>query len=143
MTYGLDGAFPDSLQPALLRVYEWALIEWQRFLELDQMPAASSADAVESENQSRETTRRQARTSAIPKRRATTTETGVPSKRLHQLESPSETEDVGVQIRASDVVHNSASLANGPWAKPGEIQFYAKAPAVPWPGCVSLLLLLG
>jgi hypothetical protein len=22
--YGIDGAFPDSLQPSLLRVYEWA-----------------------------------------------------------------------------------------------------------------------
>jgi hypothetical protein len=22
-SYGLDGAFPDSLQPALLRVYKW------------------------------------------------------------------------------------------------------------------------
>jgi hypothetical protein len=102
------------------------------------MPAGSSADAVESENQSRETTRWQARTSAIPKRRATTTETGVPLKRLHQLDSLSENEDAGVQIGASDVVHNSASLANGLWAKPGEIEFYAKAPAIPWPGCVPL-----
>jgi hypothetical protein len=25
ITYGLDGAFPDSLQPALLRVYEWGI----------------------------------------------------------------------------------------------------------------------
>jgi hypothetical protein len=32
VTYGLDGAFPDSLQPALLRVYEWASTEWHRFL---------------------------------------------------------------------------------------------------------------
>jgi hypothetical protein len=31
-TYGLDGAFPDSLQPALLRVYEWASTEWHRYL---------------------------------------------------------------------------------------------------------------
>lgn len=31
-TYGLDAAYPDSLQPALLRVYEWASGEWHRFL---------------------------------------------------------------------------------------------------------------
>jgi len=32
-TYGLDGAFPDSLQPALLRLYAWASGEWHKFLE--------------------------------------------------------------------------------------------------------------
>jgi hypothetical protein len=32
-TYGIDGAYPDSLQPALLRVYEWASGMWQRFLK--------------------------------------------------------------------------------------------------------------
>jgi hypothetical protein len=31
-TYGLDGAFPTKLQPALLRVYEWASIRWHEFL---------------------------------------------------------------------------------------------------------------
>lgn len=28
-TYGIDGAFPDSLQPALLGIYRWAFKEWQ------------------------------------------------------------------------------------------------------------------
>ena len=32
--YGLDGAFPHTLQPELLRLYEWASSEWHRFLEL-------------------------------------------------------------------------------------------------------------
>jgi Orsellinic acid/F9775 biosynthesis cluster protein D len=32
--YGLDGAFPDSLQPELLRIYEWVSYEWHRFLQL-------------------------------------------------------------------------------------------------------------
>jgi hypothetical protein len=31
-TYGLDGAFPAQLQPALLRVYEWASTRWHEFL---------------------------------------------------------------------------------------------------------------
>jgi hypothetical protein len=31
-TYGLDGAFPAKLQPALLRLYEWASTRWHEFL---------------------------------------------------------------------------------------------------------------
>ncbi|KAK5109834.1 hypothetical protein LTR85_002039 [Meristemomyces frigidus] len=34
-SYGIDAAFPDSLQPALLRVYRWASQEWQRFLRIE------------------------------------------------------------------------------------------------------------
>jgi hypothetical protein len=30
--YGLDGAFPSKLQPALLRIYEWASVRWHEFL---------------------------------------------------------------------------------------------------------------
>jgi hypothetical protein len=33
ISYGIDAAFPDSLQPALLRVYKWASKEWHRFLD--------------------------------------------------------------------------------------------------------------
>ena len=33
-TYGLDGAFPNQLQPALLRAYEWASTRWHEFLHL-------------------------------------------------------------------------------------------------------------
>lgn len=33
ISYGIDAAFPDSLQPALLRVYKWASNEWHRFLD--------------------------------------------------------------------------------------------------------------
>ncbi|KAH7025301.1 uncharacterized protein B0I36DRAFT_333010, partial [Microdochium trichocladiopsis] len=31
-TYGLDGAFPSQLQPALIRIYEWASFRWHEFL---------------------------------------------------------------------------------------------------------------
>ncbi|KAH8749809.1 hypothetical protein BGZ57DRAFT_1019545 [Hyaloscypha finlandica] len=31
-SYGLDGAFPSQLQPALLRIYEWASVRWHEFL---------------------------------------------------------------------------------------------------------------
>ena len=32
--YGLDGAFPHTMKPELLRLYEWASSEWHRFLQL-------------------------------------------------------------------------------------------------------------
>lgn len=32
LNYGLDGAFPAQLQPALLNLYEWASVEWHQFL---------------------------------------------------------------------------------------------------------------
>lgn len=34
-SYGIDGAFPDSLQPALLRVYRWTSDQWHRFINLE------------------------------------------------------------------------------------------------------------
>ena len=40
-SYGIDAAYPDSLQPALLRVYRWASREWHRFLKLDYCSGAS------------------------------------------------------------------------------------------------------
>ena len=33
VSYGLDGAFPDRLQPALLEVYRWVSGEWHNFLQ--------------------------------------------------------------------------------------------------------------
>ncbi|KAH7463312.1 hypothetical protein FOMA001_g18009 [Fusarium oxysporum f. sp. matthiolae] len=32
ITYGLDGAFPNQLQPSLLRSYEWASTRWHEFI---------------------------------------------------------------------------------------------------------------
>jgi hypothetical protein len=43
--YGLDGAFPDTLQPALLRVYEWASTEWHRYLGHQSRPPSTPAPA--------------------------------------------------------------------------------------------------
>ncbi|EXM15599.1 hypothetical protein V3481_018826 [Fusarium oxysporum f. sp. vasinfectum] len=33
-TYGLDGAFPTTMQPQLLDLYEWASVRWHEFLHL-------------------------------------------------------------------------------------------------------------
>lgn len=46
-TYGLDGAFPNRMQPALLRAYEWASTRWHEFLHLPSrvMPDPTAAIA--------------------------------------------------------------------------------------------------
>lgn len=48
-TYGIDGAFPDSLQPALLRVYRWASEEWQIFMGSTAVQAAQRVQYTFSE----------------------------------------------------------------------------------------------
>lgn len=45
-SYGIDGAFPDSLQPSLLRVYRWVSEEWHRFLSRG--PERSRAESTPS-----------------------------------------------------------------------------------------------
>lgn len=37
-SYGIDAAYPDSLQPALLRVYRWVSHRWHEFLRTDERP---------------------------------------------------------------------------------------------------------
>jgi hypothetical protein len=41
ITYGLDGAFPNRLQPALLRAYEWASTRWHEFIRQPSKKATS------------------------------------------------------------------------------------------------------
>jgi hypothetical protein len=36
-SYAIDGAFPDSLQPALLSVYRWVLDQWHQFIGLENL----------------------------------------------------------------------------------------------------------
>ncbi|KAM0721326.1 hypothetical protein Q7P37_003030 [Cladosporium fusiforme] len=53
-SYDIDAAFPDSLQPALLRVYKWASEEWHYFLdkghESRHLPAISNREAEKSDD---------------------------------------------------------------------------------------------
>jgi hypothetical protein len=46
MTYGIDAAYPDSLQPALLSVYEWASKEWHGFINADGLSPITSRTAA-------------------------------------------------------------------------------------------------
>jgi hypothetical protein len=54
-TYGLDGAFPTTLQPALLRVYEWASTRWHGFLHQPSkvMPQQKKTKATEKPQEGR------------------------------------------------------------------------------------------
>ena len=47
-TYGLDGAFPTTLQPQLLELYEWASLRWHEFLELPSKHAPEIKDSADS-----------------------------------------------------------------------------------------------
>lgn len=42
--YGLDGAFPTTLQPQLLTLYEWASLRWHEFLQLPSKPTQRPED---------------------------------------------------------------------------------------------------
>lgn len=51
-TYGLDGAFPTTLQPQLLHLYQWASTRWHEFLHLPSkttppLPITKSSSTLE------------------------------------------------------------------------------------------------
>lgn len=46
-SYGIDGAYPDSLQPALLRIYRWASRQWHEFLEIQDPSSSTNKQVVE------------------------------------------------------------------------------------------------
>ncbi|KAI3574047.1 hypothetical protein IWW34DRAFT_634098, partial [Fusarium oxysporum f. sp. albedinis] len=52
-TYGLDGAFPDQLQPALLRIYPRTSTDWHSFLSIKDGEELDSADTNEDTSQVR------------------------------------------------------------------------------------------
>jgi hypothetical protein len=48
-SYGIDGAFPDSLQLALLRVYRWTSDQWHRFIDLESLVRPQEAPQARAE----------------------------------------------------------------------------------------------
>jgi hypothetical protein len=127
VSYGLDGAFPDRLQPALLEVYRWVSGEWHKFLQQkDPAPAPDETARVGS------------------KRSATMHETAKQTtKRLRQA-SPSycrPTVDCwkeGDEEQGEEEESSGNSNEHGPWATQSELQILRKAPVIPWPGCLTL-----
>jgi hypothetical protein len=147
-TYGLDGAYPDRLQPGLLQTYQWVSGEWHRFLQLDSpgahstIPgsplrtsrpapadtdtpsAANSADAVRGTRQKRHR----------PLSNGTTTPTTTrdrPNKRLRRAEDASNDDwdpGRGGLEGGLERAHNW----NGLWMQPGEAAAYSRATRLPW-----------
>jgi hypothetical protein len=48
-SYAIDSAFPDSLQPALLRVYRWALDQWHQSIGLESLMRPQEAHQAPTE----------------------------------------------------------------------------------------------
>jgi hypothetical protein len=120
-TYGLDGAFPDSLQPALLRVYEWASNEWHEFLQLQ--PPDISAFSNTRERQ---------------KRGVQSSVDFEPSKRRRTASPPKHVEHPPLQYHHTLPQHSKHKTRTGPWATAIEAAFYRTAPKIFWSGSVPI-----
>ena len=73
MSYGIDGAYPDSLQPALLKVYQWASEEWHKFLAIKDFERQSSVASALPSSKPRTSSRRRGKrhaSSSLDGRRA-------------------------------------------------------------------------
>jgi hypothetical protein len=46
VSYGIDGVYPDSLQPALLRIYRWASRQWHEFLGIQHSFSSTDIQSV-------------------------------------------------------------------------------------------------
>ena len=90
IAYGIDGAYPDLLQPALLRVYQWASEEWHKFLAINEFERQSLAASGGSASSPRS------------KRRASTLPKGHRATRQRRSISPPPT--------SSGVIHRISTL---------------------------------
>jgi hypothetical protein len=120
-TYGLDGAFPDSLQPALLRTYEWASDKWHEFLQLQRTDIRASATIGNR-----------------PKRGVESTADCSLSKRRRAASPAERVEHSPLQEQHTLIQQNKQNSDNSPWATATEASFYRTAPKVLWPGSMPI-----
>jgi hypothetical protein len=167
-SYGLDGAFPDSLQPALLRVYKWVSEEWHRFLKFDRVSLAPApSDALPSVS-----TRKALATGPVvqdvgtpvanlvhrndkdsPNWEGRTGKQSAPSvisdarhpkkqKHVDYAAQPGQSDSTRyhswAEIELCAQAGIDASLSGNPWATPAEIETLRRAPLIPWPSCSAL-----
>jgi len=134
--YGLDSAFPDSLQPALLGVYEWASSEWHKFLKLEDITSIDSgAMSLVQENHTADP---RTQPSTTRKRRAPPSANDAPPKAERQNVAALEVQATE-QVHLEDSVYENCKMANGPWANRAEIQFYRSVPKIPWLGHAPII----
>jgi hypothetical protein len=167
-SYGLDSAFPDSLQPALLRLYKWVSEEWHRFLNLDRnllAPASSDATLAVS------TMRTLVMCPIVydidtpvanlvhrndkqhPNWEGQTKKRSGPSvisdarqykkqKRLEHAAQPGQSNSARCHSWADSELCAQAeidtSLSGNPWAIPVEIETLRRAPSIQWPSCSAI-----
>lgn len=123
-TYGIDGAFPDSLQPALLHIYERVSSEWHRWID---PPKSSPAEATAGSQASAATKRRLIEPDGM---------TFTSPKKCPAIGQQPSTVDDGV---GASTQTNPASHVKQIWMTSREMDLYRTAPKLPWPGCVPLL----
>jgi hypothetical protein len=120
-TYGLDGAFPNSLQPALLRIYEWASNEWHEFLQLRRTDISTSSNTGERK-----------------KRGVQSSVDCGPPKRRRTASPPKHVEYLPLQDHHISRQHGKHKTGTGPWASATEAAFYRTAPRNFWSGSVPI-----
>jgi hypothetical protein len=120
-TYGIDGAFPDSLQPALLRVYEWASDKWHKYLQLQ----PTNSDALSETDRSR-------------KRGVPSFVDCRPPKRHHAAHPPEVIFRPSLQDKHTLPERRAHKASDSPWATATEATIYKTAPKVLWPGSLPI-----
>jgi hypothetical protein len=121
-TYGIDGAFPDSLQPALLRIYEWASDRWHKFLQLR---PANPSNCLQTRN-----TQKRGPSSSVDHRTP---------KRHRTAHSPENRERPPLQDEHTLPKCKENKASDSPWATATEAAIYKTAPKVLWPGSLPIL----
>jgi hypothetical protein len=121
ISYGIDGAFPDTLQPALLRVYEWASSEWHKFLQLPRRGPGRLAG--KNHGQKREAPE------SIPEE---------PTKR-RQISPPRTDAEMSTQLHEQGLPRSEQrETEKGPWVQAVEALHYKNALKDLWPGAVPI-----
>jgi hypothetical protein len=121
VTYGIDGAFPDSLQPALLLIYEWASDKWHKFLQLQPI---NPDDHLKTRK-----TQKRGIPSNVDRR---------PPKRHRAAHSPEDIHRPPLQDLHTLPKRREHNTSNSSWATATEAAIYRTVPKKNWPG--SLLI---
>jgi hypothetical protein len=155
-SYGIDAAYPDSLQPALLQIYQWASNEWHSFIRLNDdlepalllRPAPSTSTSLESAGPHVQPGDYHTRHTSLPQdadndkmarqqqlstpASSSLAPRGGPHAQLPTPRSIINLDDLG----HSDDPHG----ADEPllWAMSKEIEHYHDFPKIPWAGYIPL-----
>jgi hypothetical protein len=120
-TCGINGAFPSLLQPALLRVYEWASENWHRLLQLE----PTNFD----EHSETKRTQKRGILSSIGRKHP---------KQLRTAHPPNDIDRPPLQDKHTLPELRWHKASDGPWTTATEAAIYRAAQKILWPGSISL-----